>query len=234
MTTARVPLQVLLRRFIVWEATAVLRHDLRNHLAAVRNATYYVRRRVEALAQDLIEQDARVPIFLGLTASELDAADRLIADRLPQLPERPAGTVGLGAVIAAVAEYVELPAGVALSTPSTALLAFGDPDEFGVALVCLIENAAESLAATGGTIAIACDRDGDHVMVSVGDDGPGIAPDVLAHVFDGGFTTKPGQLGLGLNIVRRIASRARGTVELSAKGRGVCATLRLRAPSEVT
>ena len=137
MTTPRAPLQVLLRRFIVWEATAVLRHDLRNHLAAVRNATFYVRRRVEALAPG------------------------------------------------------------------------------------------------GGTIAIACDRDGDHVMISVGDDGPGIAPDALAHAFDPGFTTRPGHLGLGLNIVRRVAGRARGTVELAAKARGVCAMLRLRAPSEV-
>lgn len=234
MTTPRVPLQVLLRRFIVWEATAVLRHDLRNHLAAVRNATFYVRRRVEALAQDLVERDARVPLFLELATSELDAADRLIGDRLPQLPEYPSGVVDLGAVIAAAAAHVELPAGVALPAPSTALQAFGDLDELAIALVCLIENAAESLAPGGGTIAIACDRDGDHVMVSVGDDGPGIAPDALAHAFDSGFTTKPGHLGLGLNIVRRIAGRARGTVELAARARGVHATLRLRAANEVT
>jgi signal transduction histidine kinase len=234
MTIPRVPLQVLLRRFIVWEATAVLRHDLRNHLAAVRNATFYVRRRVEALAQDLIERDARVSIFLGLEESELDAADRLIGDRLPQLPERPGGVVDLGAVIAAAAAHVELPGGVALSAPSTALQALGDPDELAIALICLIENAAEAFAPGGGAISIACDRDGDHVMVSVGDDGPGIAADVLAHAFDSGFTTRPGHLGLGLNIVQRIAGRARGTVELTAKARGVRATLKLRAPSEAT
>jgi len=232
MTTSH--LQVLLRRFIVWEATAVLRHDLRNHLAAVRNATFYVRRRVEALAQELIERDARVPTFLELVASELDASDRVIADRLPQLPELPSRVVDLGAVIAAAAAYVDLPAGVALPVPSTALEALGDPDELAVALVCLIENAAEALAPAGGTIAIACDRDGDHVMLSVGDDGPGIAADVLAHAFDVGFTTKPGHLGLGLSIARRIAGRARGTVELAAKGRGVHATLRLHAASEAT
>lgn len=234
MTTPRVPLQALLRRFIVWEATAVLRHDLRNHLAAVRNATFYVRRRIEALAQELIARDARVPTFMELAGSELDAAERLIGDRLPQLPERPDRVIDLGAVIAAVAAYVDLPAGVALPAPSTALGALGDPDELAVALVCLIENAADSLAPTGGTIAIACDRDGDHVMLSVGDDGPGMAADVLVHAFDLGFTTKPGHLGLGLNIVRRITGRARGTVDLAATARGVRATLRLRAASEAT
>jgi len=232
MTAPHVPLQAQLHRFVVWEATAVLRHDLRNHLAAVRNATFYLQRRVEGLAQELIARDARVPKFFALAASELGAAEGLIADRLPGLPERPDRVVDLGAVVAAAAAYVDLPAGIVLSAPSTALAALGDADELAIAVVCLIDNAAESLSPTGGTIAITSDRDGSHVVISVLDDGPELAGDALARAFDGGFTTKPGHLGLGLNIVRRIAGRAGGTVELAAAARGVRATLRLRAAGE--
>jgi len=232
MTAQHVPLQALLHRFVVWEATAVLRHDLRNHLAAVRNATFYLQRRVEGLAQELIARDARVPKFFELAASELAKAEGLIADRLPQLPERPDRVVDLGAVVVAAMAYGDLPAGIVLSAPSAALAALGDVDELAIAVVCLIDNAAESLAPTGGTIAITSDRDGSHVVISVHDDGPGMAGDALARAFDGGFTTKPGHLGLGLSIVRRIAGRAGGTVELAAAARGVRATLRLRAASE--
>jgi signal transduction histidine kinase len=82
----------------------------------------------------------------------------------------------------------------------------------------------------GGRLVARVRRDGAGVAVEVSDSGPGIAPDVAAHVFDPFFTTKANGTGLGLAIVRQAAEAHGGTVEVeSAPGRG--ATFRVRLPA---
>jgi signal transduction histidine kinase len=72
----------------------------------------------------------------------------------------------------------------------------------------LIDNAVE---ATGGSgrLLVRTRRDGDHLVVEVGDDGPGIPEEARARVFDAFFTTKPaGQnSGLGLDNAQRIVTK---------------------------
>jgi signal transduction histidine kinase len=69
----------------------------------------------------------------------------------------------------------------------------------------LIENAAQAMDGTG-TLTVRTARDGDCVLVEVGDTGPGIPKDILNRIFEPFFTTKPvGQgTGLGLDIASRI------------------------------
>jgi signal transduction histidine kinase len=69
----------------------------------------------------------------------------------------------------------------------------------------LIENAAQAMAGTG-TLTIRTARDGDCVLVEIGDTGPGISPAIRERIFEPFFTTKPvGQgTGLGLDIAWRI------------------------------
>ena len=88
----------------------------------------------------------------------------------------------------------------------------------------LLDNAIDALG-EGGTITIATRRDGDAAVVEIGDDGPGIPPEVLARVFDPFFTTKGvGEgTGLGLDTARRIVQeRHRGSLSVtSTAGRTV-------------
>jgi len=65
--------------------------------------------------------------------------------------------------------------------------------------------------------------DGASVIVSVSDNGPGIAPDQLSHIFDPFFTTKAedGGTGLGLFITRGIVAAHGGTLDVASEsGRG--------------
>lgn len=62
---------------------------------------------------------------------------------------------------------------------------------------------------------------GPHVVITVGDDGPGMPPDVASRAFDPYFTTKGDGTGLGLAIVERHAIRQGGAIEVdTAPGAG--------------
>jgi len=69
------------------------------------------------------------------------------------------------------------------------------------------------------------------VAISVGDNGPGVAPEYVARMFKEKFTTKPADrgTGLGLSIVRRLVEEAGAGLHLRTKvGQGATFTLLLR------
>ncbi|MFO7586550.1 MAG: ATP-binding protein, partial [Gemmatimonadota bacterium] len=87
----------------------------------------------------------------------------------------------------------------------------------------LVGNAVDAARAGGGhvTVTVAPAGDGEHVRVDVADDGPGLAFDELARVFEDFFTTKPGGTGLGLSVARRLANDLGGSLKAeSAPGEG--------------
>jgi signal transduction histidine kinase len=120
-----------------------------------------------------------------------------------------------------------------------------DPAQFEVALLNLVVNARDAMPEGGGlTIRLAATRldaaeavqdpeveDDRFVMVSVGDTGPGMAPEVAARAFEPFFTTKPfGRgSGLGLSLVYGFARQSGGMAGIdTAPGRGT--TVRLHLP----
>jgi signal transduction histidine kinase len=60
----------------------------------------------------------------------------------------------------------------------------------------------------------------DAVMVTVGDDGPGIPESLRDRLFDPGVTTTPGGAGLGLGIARRIARTIGAEIEVGTPASG--------------
>jgi signal transduction histidine kinase len=82
----------------------------------------------------------------------------------------------------------------------------------------LIDNAVDAIDA-GGRISLRTSRQGERVCVEIGDDGPGIPPDLQARIFDAFFTTKPvGRgTGLGLDIAQRIVLRHHGELRLESE-----------------
>jgi signal transduction histidine kinase len=124
---------------------------------------------------------------------------------------------------ARLVEEIAVPSGVELFGPGMASTAHVRivPDELDLALLCLLENAVDAAATNGGAVRVRCAvRGGDMVALEIDDDGPGITPDALDHGFDAFFTTKPGHLGLGLPISRRIAYRWAGRVEVGPGSSG--------------
>jgi signal transduction histidine kinase len=82
----------------------------------------------------------------------------------------------------------------------------------------LIDNALDAVA-HGGRVDVFAARDGQNVVVSIRDDGPGIPPEIRSRIFDPFFTTKPmGEAtGLGLDIVRRLVRHNDGAIEFESQ-----------------
>jgi signal transduction histidine kinase len=111
-------------------------------------------------------------------------------------------------------------------------------DEIDQVLINLVVNAAQALqqrsaraGAALGTIVLATRAAGDHVEISVQDDGPGMPPEVQARLFTPGFTTKPaGQgTGQGLALARTIIQdRHHGSLSFTSEpGKGTTFLIRL-------
>lgn len=78
----------------------------------------------------------------------------------------------------------------------------------------LLANATHSVGGAGGEVDLAVKRDGDWVVATVSDTGPGIPENVLPRIFDPFFTTKRGTggSGLGLSVSLGIAQAHGGTL----------------------
>jgi signal transduction histidine kinase len=96
-----------------------------------------------------------------------------------------------------------------------------DPHQMEQVLINLVQNAAESMKASGGTITLRA-RHGTSrlngracpvVMLEVSDTGTGIPPEVRKRIFDPFFTTKEEGTGLGLAIASRIIEKHGGSLE---------------------
>jgi signal transduction histidine kinase len=81
--------------------------------------------------------------------------------------------------------------------------------------VNLLLNARDA-ASSGGTIRLSGGEDGGGVWLSMADDGCGMSPEILAHIFDPFYTTKaPGKgRGLGLAVCQRVVGDAGGRIDV--------------------
>ena len=115
------------------------------------------------------------------------------------------------------------------SVPGSSREALWDADAVRQAILNLLDNAIR-YGKTGGHVAVAIDDLDDRVEISVSDDGPGIAPNDRARIFQRfgrGRSASPGT-GLGLFLVERVAQAHGGKVRLeSARELGSRFTLEL-------
>jgi len=82
----------------------------------------------------------------------------------------------------------------------------------------IIDNAIDAMGGKG-ELRVRTYREDTCVVVEIGDNGPGISPEVKPHIFEPFFTTKGvGEgTGLGLDTVQRIVKKHRGNIQVSSK-----------------
>ncbi|MBW1675941.1 MAG: sensor histidine kinase [Deltaproteobacteria bacterium] len=92
----------------------------------------------------------------------------------------------------------------------------------------LVKNSLEAMT-DSGKIRIDGKIEGEHLLITMEDTGPGIEPDALERIFDPFFTTKGKKgTGLGLSIAKSIVEAHRGAIECQSQlGKGTAFILRL-------
>lgn len=123
-----------------------------------------------------------------------------------------------------------------LETNLPPTVCLGDPAALSILASNLVANALQHHDRTGGTVRVSCAAHADTVTLSVIDDGPGIPPEHLPHLFERFYRTDTartggsGHAGLGLAIARAIVQNHGGTlIAANEPGRGARFTATLPA-----
>jgi len=113
----------------------------------------------------------------------------------------------------------------------------GDPSQIEQALLALCINAIEAMPQGGRLVVAARRADPGRVLLEVEDNGAGIDPDVVPHIFEPFYTTKEESdskgLGLGLAVVYGIVQRHNAAIEVDSRpGDGTRMTILLPVEGE--
>ena len=200
------------------ETVGVVAHDLRNPVSAVKMLSQ---------AALTAQADALLPEFVDQLRLIREAAiqmDRLIQDLLDvtrvesgrlSLDMQPVTTIALleGALRTLRPLVQEAELELVVDLPSSLPAVNADPERIGQVMSNLVGNAIK-FAGKGGRVTVSATLLGDMVRVTVADNGPGIAPEHLPHIFDRFWQASTSTLrsrgaGLGLPIAQGII-RAHG------------------------
>ena len=210
------------RRFFV----AAIAHDLRTPLFSLRGY-------LQGLKHGVAHSPEKVSQYIDICVQKADQIERLVTDlfaftRAEQLEQTLRfEPVEVEPLIAQSIDDVRLQASekdvhISVDAPAITVAVRGDTGLLERVLVNLLDNAVRH-SPTGGTIEIIHRVEGDRLLISVADAGPGIQPHDLPHLFEPFFrsdtsrNSQTGGAGLGLSIARRIV-RAHGG-DLTAENR---------------
>lgn len=203
---------------------AVVAHEVRNPLAAIRGALQVIGRRLDAESREhAVVQDviARVD---GLNEIVQDLT-QFARPRMPVLSPVPLRDL-IASVVSLVSSDATL-SQVQVAVDVTDATLHVDVDQIQQSFLNLLLNSAQAMRGTG-CITISASALGGMCDITIRDQGPGIPPDVREHLFEPFFTTKHRGTGLGLATARRIVDSHGGTLTLeSPEGGGTIARIRL-------
>lgn len=206
------------------EAEVSLRHggshtDMRDALVHIEQNTMFLQRRLDDLLVLARAEDARLPIAQGLVD--------------PFALARKAGEVA-----AAYAQVCNVRINMDRLMPEGAsgLRVPGDPDRLQQSVAAVIDNAIK-FSPPGGTVTISGAIADGMAVLTIADEGPGVATAELSQIFDPYVQSKAGRAlggtGLGLSLARWIVEAYQGKIlaqharETSAGGEGLCVMLQL-------
>jgi two-component system CheB/CheR fusion protein len=220
------------------EFLAMLGHELRNPLTPLRNAMTLFEKRLppDPELRGIREiAERQVQHLIRLVDELLDVA-RISSGRM----ELKLNRVDLRDVVKAAVASMDVAVKerrhkLAVDQSSEPLPLDGDEVRLTQIVSNLLDNAVK-YTPESGLIRVALRRDGPHAVLSVADNGIGLAPEALTEVFDvfarvdTSRRNEMGGLGLGLTVVRRLAELHGGCVEAHSDGLGKGSEFIVRLP----
>jgi two-component system sensor histidine kinase HydH len=185
-------------------------HEIRNPLSSIKGFA--------AILAGKASGDPSAAEIARVFQNEVERLNRVVTELLEfaRTPDLRPDTLEVRRLVDHTVRLVETDAAharvsihVEVDPPDLQLVA--DGDRLAQALLNLYLNAIQAME-NGGDLTIRALRDGQAVVFSVEDTGPGIPQDLLGRIFDPYFTTKARGVGLGLAIVHRVVEAHHGEV----------------------
>lgn len=180
------------------------------------------------LCDDQVEPEMAKEFALRLRKQLLDL-EKLSLDMLHFIANRPNKTVLTSArqlieeaqaSIQALFETKGVTLSVQCAIPDTVLLLV-EPKSIPNALVAILENAL-AVSKAGDTVLLTATTESKKLIITIADQGPGIASTIIDSVFEPFSTTSANGTGLGLSIAKNTLDAHRGTIGvLSTRGGAV-------------
>jgi len=204
-------------------------HELRNPLGAIKNAVFYIRRRI--VKTDLATMEPRVIEFLDIIDDEVNTANKVITDLLgfSRVAKPTVSPVNIAGVIEDALKHTPLPENVDLSKDidKNLPMVIVDADQIQQVFINIILNALQAMT-EGGRLSIRTGNRQEFVEVEFTDTGSGIPEAAMDKIFDPLFTTKAKGIGLGLSVCKSILERHGGDIRVESEvGKGTAFTVSL-------
>jgi len=212
-------------------------HEINNPLASIALCAESLENRVHESLDPGKEEHAVIGNYLRMIQTEAFRCKEITEKLLDfsRLGEVRRQTTDLGALVQDVIDmlrhlgkyqrrHIEF-------TPGESVPAPVNSQEIKQVVLNLLANALDSLD-DGGEVRVQLRRQGPFAELTISDDGCGMEPEVLCHIFEPFFTRRrSGQgTGLGLSITYRIVAEHGGEIEAHSPGRGQGSTFRVRLP----
>jgi two-component system CheB/CheR fusion protein len=217
---------------------ALLSHELRSPLSPIRNALDILRQMktddpIIAQAGSII--DRQVGVMVRLVDDLLDIA-RITKGKLRLIKEQ----VELRKIANDAAETARpfmnaRKHDFSVSLPTVPIWVEADPARIEQVVVNLLNNAAK-YTEPGGLVRMTVSQEGTEAVIRVRDNGVGIAPELLPHVFelftqvDGSLGRSYGGLGIGLALARNLVEMHEGRLQASSAGLGMGCEFTIKLP----
>jgi signal transduction histidine kinase/ActR/RegA family two-component response regulator len=210
----RTPLNAVLGWSQLLRRSANLPDDVANGLVVIeRNA-----RSQAQIIEDLLDMSSIISGKVRLEVQRLDLASVIEATVETVRPAAQTKGIRLHVVVDPLAGPVR-----------------GDPNRLQQVLWNLLTNAVK-FTPQGGRVGVALARINSHLEIEVTDNGEGIEPKFLPHIFDrfrqadASTARRHGGLGLGLSIVKQLIELHGGAIIAHSAGLGMGSTFRITLP----
>jgi PAS domain S-box-containing protein len=220
------------------EFMALLSHELRSPLSPIINAVNILRQM--QTTDPIIEQagniiDRQVGTMVRLVDDLLDIS-RITKGKLRLSKEETELRVIVNHAAETARPFMDARRhDFSVSLPTEPIWVEADPTRMEQVIVNLLNNAAK-YTDTGGLIRMTVKTEGDEAAIRVRDNGAGIAPALLPHVFelfaqvDGSLGRSYGGLGIGLALARNLVEMHEGRLQATSAGLGKGCEFTIKLP----
>ncbi len=178
-------------------------HELRNPMGTIQASLSLLKQ--SGVKNETLQQNA-----LKRIERNVERCDTLVRELLiySQLPSDPGEWVNLDAAVLHIAEEhrlkLENPAGLVVGASAGARV-WLIPEQLNRLLSNLVDNALDAVADNdAGSVEVKTAIEGEYAVLSVADNGCGIAPLVRDRIFEPMFSTKSYGFGFGLSVVLQV------------------------------